>query len=649
MMQLVSSALAMGAIMIQKLRQLILGCAIILATTAGSANSAVTFTTFAGTVNSAFDYTGVFGLANTSLDGAAYRLTYVIDDATPGAILYSNGNTETSIQGQVFANPIMATLEINNRSFYFGRGNPIDSTIYQGGSARNISRVDYSFVGYGTSSSFQAQDGSRYFTTSIGSSVQNDIIPFSVPFDYHTPWSYNLTPQDMQQSNFSIFQEISGSIVDRAQGSLSINSIVVSSTAPPVNSLAPTDIELAKLSEAIYTNGPQDLSGFAYIQSDPNGLGFGAAAFKRGNEIVVVFRGTDLGSGSGSGLLGKIPAADIFKDFLADGSFVTGVPTSALKNYTTQAAQFLASVAAANPGAQITITGHSLGGALAQLTGNVSGFRVVAFDAPGPQSLAASLAAELSAAQGLSGGQHGAISTFRLFGDPISAVGQQIGSLTTVGSQASQGGLSLTFTAGLKSHVLSNLVSALSNTNEVRAAGLVGPVVNLLNYVTPVGQQIINGLPAYRLSNNILPAIDFGIDPVGGGGYTFLADPGSPSLQSIVLPEMNGIANFSLSAFSGSWGSQIFVNPLARYDFGTGVSGFTLLGYDANGSRMDFAGSLLFDLSFREAGTLNASLIVLPPSSSVPEPMTWVFMIFGFGLVGLVMRLRPPVPHPKGN
>ena len=92
MMQLVSSALAMGAIMIQKLRQLILGCAIILATTAGSANSAVTFTTFAGTVNSAFDYTGVFGLANTSLDGAAYRLTYVIDDATPGAILYSNGN-----------------------------------------------------------------------------------------------------------------------------------------------------------------------------------------------------------------------------------------------------------------------------------------------------------------------------------------------------------------------------------------------------------------------------------------------------------------------------------------------------------------------------------------------------------------------------
>lgn len=406
------------------------------------------------------------------------------------------------------------------------------------------------------------------------------------------------------------------------------------------NVYPPTDVELAKLSEAVYTNGAQDLSGFAYIQSDL-GLGFGAAAFKRGNEIVVAFRGTDFPSAS----------ADVLKDVAADVSYITGsTPTPAMKSYATQAAAFLAQIQANNPGLNITVTGHSLGGALAQLVGKVSGFKTVAFDAPGPANLLGSLANELSSANNLSGGQSGSISTYRLWGDQVSAVGTQLGSLTTLGPVSGQNQLVLTFTEAIANHRMLKMISALGDNNTLRAGGLQGPTLNWINAILPTSVKVINGLDVYSLSFSALSLVDVGIDPVGAGGYTFVLANGSPALHSLMLPNFDGISRYLVSTDAGGVLTENYLDPLTWFTFSDNTNKFSFFGLDAFGQKQDFRGSILFDLRFRDDGYVNAELIAQPTNNSVPEPSTWIMLIFGFGFVGISFRRKSrfsynPVPY----
>ena len=90
--------------------------------------------------------------------------------------------------------------------------------------------------------------------------------------------------------------------------------------------------------------------------------GFEAIAFQRGSEIVVSYAGTydkDLGG-----------------DQLANAGLATGVGSAQLL----QAVEYYLQVKAANPGATITLTGHSLGGGLAALVGVFFGVPAQTFD-----------------------------------------------------------------------------------------------------------------------------------------------------------------------------------------------------------------------------------------------------------------------------
>lgn len=90
--------------------------------------------------------------------------------------------------------------------------------------------------------------------------------------------------------------------------------------------------------------------------------GFEAVSFQRDNEIIIAYTGSD--------------PSDISGDIAADAGLATGMGSAQLL----QAADYYLAVKAANPGANITFTGHSLGGGLAALMGVLFDQRAVTFD-----------------------------------------------------------------------------------------------------------------------------------------------------------------------------------------------------------------------------------------------------------------------------
>ena len=129
----------------------------------------------------------------------------------------------------------------------------------------------------------------------------------------------------------------------------------------------------AQLAGAAYDPANTPLpSGWVLLQTSPqNSSGYDGAAFRNNmtGEIVVAHRGTE--------------------PLTFDGDWTSNLQmgVNQLPNQYQDAQQFLANVQAANRGASISITGHSLGGALAQLTAADTGLPATTFNAYGAKDL----------------------------------------------------------------------------------------------------------------------------------------------------------------------------------------------------------------------------------------------------------------------
>ncbi len=122
--------------------------------------------------------------------------------------------------------------------------------------------------------------------------------------------------------------------------------------------------EYAQLSEVVYNDDPQ-LEGWTRVAFKPSGGGWNdalqAAAFTKNGELVFAFKGTSQGM-----------------DVIADLKLGVGMNTSQFS----EARQFVEATGFGSAGL-VTVCGHSLGGAIAQVVGNRLRLRFATFNAPG--------------------------------------------------------------------------------------------------------------------------------------------------------------------------------------------------------------------------------------------------------------------------
>ena len=136
-----------------------------------------------------------------------------------------------------------------------------------------------------------------------------------------------------------------------------------------------TTLDYAVMAMDSYSRGDRpDNPGLAEIYNqldiavpqDAIGVGFDAAVYNTGGEIVIAFRGTDFAGG------GQL-LDDALHGWLFGGGVVLALQIKA-------AIEFYNTVVELYPTSNITLTGHSLGGGLAGFIGSIFGEKAVLFD-----------------------------------------------------------------------------------------------------------------------------------------------------------------------------------------------------------------------------------------------------------------------------
>jgi hypothetical protein len=387
-----------------------------------------------------------------------------------------------------------------------------------------------------------------------------------------------------------------------------ISSVVEGHTT--VDTGVPSIAELARLSSDSYNGSPgQNLNGYTPLLVSGNSsgsvngagidlgyVGFQAYAYQNanGSQIVVAFRGTN-------------PQADksLAKNILSDSSWISGTPSADFEREVKDAVAFVDAVdkIAASTGAKVTLTGHSLGGAVAQAIGSAGLYNAVGFDAPGARNFLSKLASDGDFG-GLTAGTGGALSNYRLYGDQVSLVGNPIGSQYTV---ANPNGLVSSILRPDIDHSITILRDQLVAGAPI-SAGATGP--NYLGTLQNAVQGTSTGIGLQLITMGVAAGVSKLIDPSIGHNFVFIENAASPDISTITLPYEVNVSQYRLETLvGGQWvlDSSTAI-PGNTFSFSPGVRGVEFVPLDSSGDAQLIPASF-FQASFAASGQVSASFL----------------------------------------
>ena len=316
---------------------------------------------------------------------------------------------------------------------------------------------------------------------------------------------------------------------------------------------------------------------------------------------------------------------------LVDAVIGAGIASPLLNTYVTNAQQILQILAKANPNAHITLTGHSLGGALAQLLGEASGADTITFDAPGTAQFYGSYSSQLSTLPSLGTGARA--TNYRLWGDQVSVVGIQHGPVETVGDL---GGPTSIFDANgiIESHSMADLAAAIEH-NTPEQPGIAGP--DYSNTTNNVIIPSLTNVPIVTVTELVSALEHYFIDPGGYSEFLFLEDLGSPFLHSVTLPTLYGVSYYDVrDKARDDWSAFEHLAPETVLNFGPDVDGFDIISLNQFGEQVRVPNLFLIDLTFSSSGMLSGTI----EQTGIPEPSTLVMMLVSLGGLIAVARCR---------
>lgn len=379
---------------------------------------------------------------------------------------------------------------------------------------------------------------------------------------------------------------------------------LTSDTPPPPPQDIATPQELADLANAAY-HPPGQVGSWRQVDLLSDGEFQGVAyANADGSAVVLAIRGTNLGDGlQWSG----------FKNALTDAaSFSSGAPTSGLRSMVADAAYMLSKLVSAYPKAEIHLTGHSLGGAIAQLLGQASGYATTSFNAPGTEALYADLTQELQPALIL-GQRPNAGSerlNYRTVGDPVSLFGQHSETTLTLLTGEPVNPWDLLGNHGMDSAMLPAIKGA--NTQAIDGVAelpealrtMGGLLLGTAGY-TPPGAALLQ----FVAQTN---AITNWYDPDQGTDFLFTVPSSSPGIASIAFPDIPGVTSYRVwSQTNAAWSAAQTVRTGEPATFAAGTHTLRIQGLDATGTPVLLENGLVFQLGYHGASNGQAQLLTL--------------------------------------
>lgn len=414
-------------------------------------------------------------------------------------------------------------------------------------------------------------------------------------------------------------------------GNFSINTRLV---ARPNVSPILDPVLLVQLNDSLYhrTEGAENYSRLNVMCpvttcSRPDGFNVQAYGTSDRSSIVIAIAGLDLNNTT---------------SISAVLSFGKGTATEDLSSYVRAAREYLGYVRASNPGATVTLTGLSMGGAIAQLLGEAGNLPTVAFNGLAAGGLRASLSGELAPLRTspLPGDKYNL--NYRTYGDLASVVNAietaSIGTTITIRGVAPDEDIDRNPFAYLQeNHLLPALLSGLKSDAAFRV-GVPDVSLDTLKQIYPSTAPA----PDVKTFESTVNGSDqYVFDPPAGTRFQLLANDTSPFFRTLDLPFLTGVSAYSLLIRTGdTWSDPIALDPGTTFSFHTGVSGIEVSPLDSQFELVVLENGFWFGVTFDGEGTFSGRSVVL---QAVSEPTSASFMIAGALFMLLLSRARSDV------